>query len=88
MLPFIEHELHSQLASKLLRAGKNAIYGLRTDISLGESHVVVIATGTAVSLAPLDTLRNVATASGGGGASSARQHRASSSVDTVSQLVY
>lgn len=76
MLPFIEHELHGQLVSKLLRTGKNAVYGMRTDISLGESHVVVIATGTAVCLMALDTTRTAAVA--------ARQRYASSSVDTVS----
>lgn len=75
MLPFIEHELHSQLASKLLRAGKNAVFGLRTDISLGESHIVVIATGTGVCLAPMDTTKTAMLAS--------KLHQTSTSLDGV-----
>uniref|UniRef100_U5EQC8 Putative ca2+-dependent phospholipid-binding protein n=1 Tax=Corethrella appendiculata TaxID=1370023 RepID=U5EQC8_9DIPT len=52
-LPFLEYELHRLLIGKLKVKGMNAIFGLKTNISIGERMMALIATGTAVYLAAL-----------------------------------
>uniref|UniRef100_F6W790 C2 domain-containing protein n=1 Tax=Ciona intestinalis TaxID=7719 RepID=F6W790_CIOIN len=50
ILPFIEYELHKQLLNKLKLIGMNAIFGLKTKITLGENLIIGVASGTAVYL--------------------------------------
>nr|XP_022293982.1 C2 domain-containing protein 5-like isoform X2 [Crassostrea virginica] len=52
-LPFLEYELHSQLMSKLKLCGMNGLYGLKIQITVGESLLVGVATATAVFIAAL-----------------------------------
>jgi len=52
-LPFLEYELHRQLIHKLRIKGMNAIFGLKVQVSVGEKHMVGLATGTAVFLSAL-----------------------------------
>uniref|UniRef100_A0A2M4AC52 Putative ca2+-dependent phospholipid-binding protein n=1 Tax=Anopheles triannulatus TaxID=58253 RepID=A0A2M4AC52_9DIPT len=52
-LPFLEYELHKLLVNKLKIKGMNAIFGLRSNITIGERTIVLIATGTAVYLTAL-----------------------------------
>lgn len=58
-LPFLEHNLHRQLILKLECIGMNAVFGLRTQLSIGERLIVATATGTAVCLAALPIPRGV-----------------------------
>lgn len=46
LLPFLEYELHTQLMNKLKLRGMNALFGLRIQISVGETMLL----GLAVSL--------------------------------------
>jgi hypothetical protein len=46
-LPFIEYELHRQLINKLKLNGMNTLYGLKSQISVGESLIIGIAEATA-----------------------------------------
>ncbi|XP_078488402.1 C2 domain-containing protein 5 isoform X2 [Ciona intestinalis] len=50
ILPFIEYELHKQLLNKLKLIGMNAIFGLKTKITLGENLIIGVSSGTAVYL--------------------------------------
>lgn len=52
-LPFLEYELHSQLMNKLKLCGMNGLYGLKMQITVGESLLVGVATATAVFIAAL-----------------------------------
>jgi uncharacterized protein YbjQ (UPF0145 family) len=52
-LPFLEHDLSRQLLNKLKVRQMNAVFGLDIQVSVGESMLVAIATGTAVCLAAL-----------------------------------
>ncbi|XP_055375109.1 C2 domain-containing protein 5 isoform X2 [Condylostylus longicornis] len=52
-LPFLEYELHRLLINKLKAKGMNAIFGLKTQIAVGEKMMALIATGTAVFLTSL-----------------------------------
>ncbi|CAD7093400.1 unnamed protein product [Hermetia illucens] len=52
-LPFLEYELHRLLINKLKAKGMNAIFGLKTQIAVGEKLMALIATGTAVYLSAL-----------------------------------
>ncbi|XP_062605488.1 C2 domain-containing protein 5-like isoform X3 [Saccostrea cucullata] len=52
-LPFLEYELHSQLMNKLKLCGMNGLYGLKIQITVGESLLVGVATATAVFMAAL-----------------------------------
>uniref|UniRef100_A0AAG5CS02 C2 domain-containing protein n=1 Tax=Anopheles atroparvus TaxID=41427 RepID=A0AAG5CS02_ANOAO len=52
-LPFLEYELYKLLVSKLKIKGMNAIFGLRSTITIGERTIVLIATGTACYLTAL-----------------------------------
>uniref|UniRef100_A0A182QW95 C2 domain-containing protein n=1 Tax=Anopheles farauti TaxID=69004 RepID=A0A182QW95_9DIPT len=52
-LPFLEYELHKLLVNKLKIKGMNAIFGLRSNITIGEKTIALIATGTAVYLTAL-----------------------------------
>ncbi|KAK2143845.1 hypothetical protein LSH36_807g00138 [Paralvinella palmiformis] len=56
-LPFMEIELHSQLANKLKVKGMNSLYGLKIQFSVGECLIVAIATATAVFSAPIPAPR-------------------------------
>ncbi|KJE97542.1 hypothetical protein CAOG_07382 [Capsaspora owczarzaki ATCC 30864] len=51
--PFIEYELHRQLLYKLKLKGLNALFALKTQITVGESLIVGVATATAVFLSAL-----------------------------------
>ncbi|XP_065179725.1 C2 domain-containing protein 5-like [Sycon ciliatum] len=53
VLPFIESNLHRQLLVKLQRNKMNAVFGLKTQLSISESYIIAVATGTAVRLAAL-----------------------------------
>eukprot|EP01105_Mastigella_eilhardi_P017862 TRINITY_DN4116_c0_g1_i2.p1 TRINITY_DN4116_c0_g1~~TRINITY_DN4116_c0_g1_i2.p1 ORF type:complete len:696 (-),score=189.71 TRINITY_DN4116_c0_g1_i2:202-2151(-) len=53
MLPFLEYELNKQVVSKLKILGMNAVLGLHTDVTCGNTMLTGIASGTAVFLAPL-----------------------------------
>ena len=52
-LPFLEHELHRQLLSKVKVKGMNAIFGLKVQISFGENMLIALATGTAAYVGAL-----------------------------------
>lgn len=52
-LPFLEYELHSQLMNKLKLFGMNGLYGLKMQITVGDSLLVGVATATAVFIAAL-----------------------------------
>ncbi|KFB42167.1 AGAP001475-PA-like protein [Anopheles sinensis] len=52
-LPFLEYELYKLLVNKLKIKGMNAIFGLRSTITIGERTIVLIATGTACYLTAL-----------------------------------
>lgn len=46
LLPFMEYEVHTQLMNKLKLKGMNALFGLRIQITVGETMLM----GLAVSL--------------------------------------
>ncbi|XP_076116321.1 C2 domain-containing protein 5-like isoform X2 [Mytilus galloprovincialis] len=52
-LPFLEYELHNQLMNKLKLRGMNGLFGLRIQISVGDTYLIGIATATAVFLSAL-----------------------------------
>ncbi|KAH3745478.1 hypothetical protein Pelo_13131 [Pelomyxa schiedti] len=53
ILPFIEDELHRQIILKVKLQGMNALFGYRISISINETMIAGIASGTAVFLLPL-----------------------------------
>ncbi|XP_046863179.1 C2 domain-containing protein 5-like [Xenia sp. Carnegie-2017] len=53
ILPFLEYELHRQLTNKLKLKGMNALFGLQVQVSVGESMIIALGTGTALYLACL-----------------------------------
>lgn len=52
-LPFLEYDLHRLLINKMKIKGMNAIFGLRSTVTIGEKVIALIATGTAVFLKAL-----------------------------------
>ncbi|KAJ2954615.1 hypothetical protein O0L34_g2912 [Tuta absoluta] len=52
-LPFLEYELHKLLLAKLRMQGANALFSLRTQITIGERCVMALASGTAVRVIAL-----------------------------------
>lgn len=54
-IPFVEYDLHRQLMYKLKIHGLNAIFGLRFQITVGDSLIVAVACGTAMYLSALPT---------------------------------
>ncbi|XP_056092033.1 C2 domain-containing protein 5 isoform X16 [Rhinichthys klamathensis goyatoka] len=53
LLPFLEYELHTQLMNKLKLRGMNALFGLRIQISVGETMLLGLASATGVYLTAL-----------------------------------
>uniref|UniRef100_A0A673G6E4 C2 domain-containing protein 5 n=1 Tax=Sinocyclocheilus rhinocerous TaxID=307959 RepID=A0A673G6E4_9TELE len=53
LLPFLEYELHTQLMNKLKLRGMNALFGLRIQISVGETMLLGLASATGVYLTQL-----------------------------------
>ncbi|XP_078091426.1 C2 domain-containing protein 5 isoform X5 [Mustelus asterias] len=53
LLPFMEYELHTQLMNKLKLRGMNALFGLRIQITVGESMLMGLASATGVYLTAL-----------------------------------
>ncbi|KAG0045955.1 hypothetical protein BGZ83_008829 [Gryganskiella cystojenkinii] len=54
-IPFVEYDLHRQLMYKLKIHGLNAIFGLRFQLTVGDSLIVAVACGTAMYLSALPT---------------------------------
>lgn len=52
-LPFIEYDIHRQLLYKLRIQGLNAIFGLQVQLTIGESLIIAVASGTATYLSAL-----------------------------------
>lgn len=52
-LPFLEYEMHKQLLSKLKLKNMNSIFNLNVQISVGDSTLIALATGTGLFLTPL-----------------------------------
>ncbi|KAJ3113283.1 hypothetical protein HDU96_003587 [Phlyctochytrium bullatum] len=52
-MPFIQYDIHRQLVYKLRIYGLNSIFGLRIQISVGESLIVALATGTGLYVTAL-----------------------------------
>lgn len=55
LLPFMEYEVHTQLMNKLKLKGMNALFGLRIQITVGETMLMGLASATGVYLAALPT---------------------------------
>ncbi|XP_070610459.1 C2 domain-containing protein 5 isoform X6 [Erythrolamprus reginae] len=55
LLPFMEYEVHTQLMNKLKLRGMNALFGLRIQITVGETMLMGLASATGVYLAALPT---------------------------------
>ncbi|KAG0267474.1 hypothetical protein BG011_004508 [Mortierella polycephala] len=55
VIPFVEYDLHRQLMYKLKIHGLNAIFGLRFQLTVGDSLIVAVACGTAMYLSALPT---------------------------------
>ncbi|XP_060101891.1 C2 domain-containing protein 5 isoform X8 [Heteronotia binoei] len=55
LLPFMEYEVHTQLMNKLKLKGMNALFGLRIQITVGETMLMGMASATGVYLAALPT---------------------------------
>ncbi|KFD53290.1 hypothetical protein M513_05771 [Trichuris suis] len=53
VLPFAEHDLHSQLMSQTQALGRNAVFGLQREFSIGNQFLIILLTGTAVLLPSL-----------------------------------
>ena len=43
LFPFIEYQLHNKLLSKMKLKGMNAVFGLRTQVAVGDTMLVAIA---------------------------------------------
>ncbi|GJJ78451.1 hypothetical protein EMPS_10810 [Entomortierella parvispora] len=54
-IPFVEYDLHRQLMYKLKIHGLNAIFGLRFQLTVGDTLIVAVACGTAMYLSALPT---------------------------------
>lgn len=52
-LPFLEYELHRLLINKLKVRGMNAIFGLKSTLTVGEKLITLIGTGTSVFVSAL-----------------------------------
>ncbi|XP_061494385.1 C2 domain-containing protein 5 isoform X13 [Rhineura floridana] len=55
LLPFMEYEVHTQLMNKLKLKGMNALFGLRIQITVGETMLMGLASATGVYLTALPT---------------------------------
>ncbi|KAM5169896.1 C2 domain-containing protein 5 isoform 2-T2 [Mantella aurantiaca] len=55
LLPFMEYELHTQLMNKLKLKSMNALFGLRIQITVGETMLLGLASATGVYLGALPT---------------------------------
>lgn len=55
LLPFMEYELHTQLMNKLKLKGMNSLFGLRIQITVGETMLLGLASATGVYLSALPT---------------------------------
>ncbi|XP_054844034.1 C2 domain-containing protein 5 isoform X9 [Eublepharis macularius] len=55
LLPFMEYEVHTQLMNKLKLKGMNALFGLRIQITVGETMLMGLASATGVYLSALPT---------------------------------
>uniref|UniRef100_A0A5S6QR10 C2 domain-containing protein n=1 Tax=Trichuris muris TaxID=70415 RepID=A0A5S6QR10_TRIMR len=53
VLPFAEHDLHSQIMSQTQALGRNAIFSLQREFSIGNQFLIILLTGTAVLLPSL-----------------------------------
>ncbi|XP_063302737.1 C2 domain-containing protein 5 isoform X7 [Pelobates fuscus] len=53
LLPFMEYELHTQLMNKVKLRSMNALFGLRIQITVGETMLLGLASATGVYLAAL-----------------------------------
>lgn len=53
LLPFMEYELHTQLMNKLKLKGMNSLFGLRIQITVGETMLLGLASATGVYLSAL-----------------------------------
>ncbi|CAH2278531.1 C2 domain-containing 5 isoform X11 [Pelobates cultripes] len=53
LLPFMEYELHTQLMNKVKLKSMNALFGLRIQITVGETMLLGLASATGVYLAAL-----------------------------------
>ncbi|XP_077791431.1 C2 domain-containing protein 5 isoform X17 [Podarcis muralis] len=53
LLPFMEYEVHTQLMNKLKLKGMNALFGLRIQITVGETMLMGLASATGVYLTAL-----------------------------------
>ncbi|CAI8001721.1 C2 domain-containing protein 5, partial [Geodia barretti] len=52
-LPFLEYEIHSRLLNKVYVHGMNAVFGVKIQVSVGDTVITGLATGTAVYLEAL-----------------------------------
>ncbi|KHJ42880.1 C2 domain protein [Trichuris suis] len=59
VLPFAEHDLHSQLMSQTQALGRNAVFGLQREFSIGNQFLIILLTGTAVLLPSLMPVASV-----------------------------
>jgi uncharacterized protein YbjQ (UPF0145 family) len=55
IIPFMEYDLHRQIMYKLRIQGMNALFGMRVHLTVGESLIMAVASGTAVYIAALPT---------------------------------
>jgi hypothetical protein len=53
LVPFLEYDLHKQLLYKLRLLGMNAVFGMKTQLCIGDGIVVAMIQGTAVCLPAL-----------------------------------
>jgi hypothetical protein len=53
LVPFLEYDLHKQLLYKLRLLGMNAVFGLKTQLCVGDSIVIAAIQGTAVCIPAL-----------------------------------
>ncbi len=59
LLPFLEYELHTQLMNKLKLRGMNALFGLRIQISVGETMMLGLAVSVQLQMCILCILLNM-----------------------------
>ena len=52
-LPYLEHELHRDMLSKMKREGWNAVFNLDVQLTIGEDLIILTGTGTGVGLTAL-----------------------------------
>ena len=52
-MPFIEYDLHKNIMSKLKIRAHNAVFGLRSQLSVSDGWITCMTTGTSVLLGAL-----------------------------------